>query len=307
MPLPSPLSRRLKNVHKNSFGHVLVLAGSANMLGAAALCSLSVLRSGAGLVTLGIPKGLNLTAQKKISCCIMTLPLEETKEQTLSLKSYPKILKFMKHGSVVALGPGLSEHKNTQQLVRKIIKTSKLPLVIDADAINALAGHLELLKYGAQKILTPHPGEMARLLGQKKSVTQDQRIKVAKSFAKKYKCVLLLKGNETLVADPNGRVYKNKTGNSGMATAGSGDVLTGMIAAFLAQGLTPFEAAKWGAYIHGMAGDLAAGEKTRLAMIASDILDFIPQVIRKVKGMNPRANSGLNESQQATKYSTEPR
>ena len=281
MRLPAPLSRRKLNVHKNTFGHVLILAGSRNMIGAAALSALSAMRAGAGLVTIGIPESLNTIVQKKISSVIMTLPLRETREQTLSLWAYGQIKKKLSSFNVIALGPGLSTHQNTQQLILKIIRTIPKPLVIDADALNAISKSIEVLKKNkGVKILTPHPGEMARLTRLKKNYIEKNRRAVARKFARQNNCTLVLKGYETVVASPKGEIYVNKTGNPGMATAGSGDVLTGMIAAFLAQGLSDFQAAKFAAYLHGKAGDLAARKKTKLSMIATDIVDKIPEAIR---------------------------
>lgn len=248
------------------------------MLGAAALTGLAAMRAGAGLVTLGIPQSLNLNLQKKISPVLMTLSLKETKEQTIALSAYAQIQKKLSSFDVVALGPGLGLHPDTQKFVFKIISAGNKPLVIDADALNAIAKNPSiLLKNKCAKILTPHPGEMARLTKLNRESIEKNRAKIAKEFSKKFKCVLLLKGHRTVVADWNGKIYINKTGNPGMATAGSGDVLTGIIAAFLAQGLSAFDAARWGAYIHGIAGDLAAKEKAKVAMISTDIVEKIPQ------------------------------
>jgi NAD(P)H-hydrate epimerase len=281
MRLPTLLSRRKSKVHKNQFGHVLVLAGSKRMLGAAALASLAAIRSGAGLVTLGVPESLNAAAHKKISNTIMTFPLKETRAQTLALSAFKQIQSSFSSYDAIAIGPGLSGNPGTQQLIRKIIETSPLPLVIDADALNALCGSLKsLVKTKTVKILTPHPGEMSRLIGQPIRSIEKKRSKAALAFAQKYHCTLLLKGAKTVVASPEKKIYTNTTGNAGMATAGSGDVLTGMIAAFVAQGLSGFEAAKCGAYLHGKAGDLAAKAKTRLSMIATDIIEFIPKAIQ---------------------------
>ena len=279
MRLPARLSHRNLKTHKNDYGHILVLAGSKRMLGAAALTSLAAMRAGAGLVTLGIPESLNTVVQRKISNVVMTFPLKETWEQSIDLNAFAQIQKFYKNYDVIAIGPGLSQHPRTQKFILKVMATSPLPLVIDADALNAIVGDLEILKRTkTPKILTPHPGEMARLI--KKSNIKNQRAKIARNFAKKYNCVLLLKGHQTVAASPQGKIYINKTGNPGMATAGSGDVLTGIIAAFLGQGLSGFKAAKFGAYLHGKAGDLAAGAKTQTAMIASDIIEYIPKAIK---------------------------
>ena len=283
MRLPTPLLRRNPNVHKNTFGHVLVLAGSKRMLGAAALTSLACMRSGAGLVTLGIPESLNTTVQKKISHVVMTLPLKDTKEQSLSFQAFDQIKKSYSQFDAIAIGPGLSTYPATQQLVRKIIATSPKPLIIDAYGLIALVGNLALLtKTQTPKILTPHPGEMARLIKSDKNKIENNRKIIARQFAKQYHCILLLKGHRTIVASLDGKIYLNTTGNSGMATAGSGDVLTGMIAGFMAQGLSAFDAAQYGAYLHGLAGDLAAKTKTKLSMIATDIIDYIPKAIKKI-------------------------
>ncbi|MBI3616729.1 MAG: NAD(P)H-hydrate dehydratase [Candidatus Omnitrophica bacterium] len=284
MKLPTPLTRRKPDVHKNQFGHVCVIAGSAKMLGAAALTSLAAMRSGAGLVTAAVPQSLNTAAQKKVANVVMTLPLEETAEKTLALAAFTQIRRAYERFDVFALGPGLSRHPSTQKLILRIITTSPKPLVIDADGLNALAGHPEVLrKTPALKILTPHPGEMARLINRSKDYVEKNRRQTALEFAREYDCVVLLKGHCTLVASPQGKLYVNTTGNAGMATAGSGDVLTGMIAALLGQGLTGFEAAKFGAYWHGKAGDLAAKSRTRACMIASDIIDNIPAAAKRIE------------------------
>jgi NAD(P)H-hydrate epimerase len=207
------------------------------------------------------------------------LPLPETKEGTLSANGYGKIKDFIKNVDVLALGPGLTQNKSTRELVRKIISRIDKPAVVDADGLNALVGHLNLLQ--AEKILTPHPGEMARLIGTSVATVQSKRKQIAQRFAKDYKITVVLKGHHTAVADYKGNLYVNRTGNPGMSTAGSGDVLTGMIAAFLGQGLNAFNAAKYAVYLHGLAGDLAAKKKTQIGMIASDIIEKIPEAIKK--------------------------
>ncbi|MFA5145711.1 MAG: NAD(P)H-hydrate dehydratase [Candidatus Omnitrophota bacterium] len=279
MQLPSRLLQRKPDSHKGDFGHIFILAGSQRFSGAAVLCALGAMRAGAGLVTLGIPKSLNSAIIKIKPKEVMTLPLSETKEGTLSLSAYKKIKDFIKDIDVLVVGPGLSQNKETQRLARKVIKEIGNPMVIDADGLNALVGHLDLLK-GA-RVLTPHPGEMARLLGSSIKVVQAQRKKIAEKFARDYKVAVVLKGHNSIVADCKGNLYVNRTGNPGMATAGSGDVLTGMIAAFLGQGLDTFNAAKYAVYIHGLAGDLGAEEKTQISLIASDIIAKIPEAVKK--------------------------
>ncbi len=284
MRLPAPLLRRKKNVHKYSYGHVLILAGSPSMLGAAALTALATMRSGAGLVTLGIPKSLNTTAQKKISPIVMTLPLPESREGTLSLKAFTSIKDFSKRVNAIALGPGLSREKRTLELIVKIISSMEIPMVIDADGLFAISQNPSvLLKTKTPKILTPHTGEMCRLANVPKKEILANRREVAEQFIHRYPCTLILKGPNTLVISPRHRPYINHTGNSGMATAGSGDVLTGMVTAFLAQGLEPFEAAKWAVYLHGLAGDIAAKKKTRLSLVATDIIECIPFALRQTQ------------------------
>lgn len=284
MQLPTQLSRRRADSHKGDFGHILILAGSRNFSGAALLSAHAAIRAGAGLVTLGLPQSINRALIKRKYLEIMTLPLPQTREGSLSLKSFSKIIDFTKKSDILAIGPGLSQNKSTQALIRKLVEKLRQPLVIDADGINALVGELNKFKIQNSKfknrIITPHPGEMARLLGISVNELKRNRKALAKKFAKDYNLTLVLKGAHTLVTDYSGKLYINESGNPGMATAGSGDVLSGIIAAFLAQGLDEFRAAKYAVYLHGRAGDLAARQKTQLGMIASDIIDNIPRAIK---------------------------
>jgi NAD(P)H-hydrate epimerase len=214
----------------------------------------------------------------------MIQPLPETKEGTLSLAAYKKIKDFSKDSDILAIGPGLTQNKSTQALIRKVVSGINEPMVIDADGLNALISCLDILRTAGDgrrpTVLTPHPGEMARLLGISIAKVQNNRKNITKKFAKDYRVIVVLKGHNTVVADYKNNLYINKTGNPGMATAGSGDVLTGMITALLGQGLDTFNAAKYAVYLHGLAGDLAAKEKTQLGMIASDIIDKIPEAIK---------------------------
>ncbi len=278
MRLPTPLLRRELNAHKGDFGHIFILAGSQRFTGAASLCSEGAMRSGAGLVTLGIPEGLNQAIIKIKPKEVMTLPLPQTGDGALSIKALKKIREFAKEIDILVLGPGLGRNKSTQSLVRKVMREIDKPMVIDADGLNALVGYLNILR---ATILTPHPGEMARLLGISVDKVESNRKEIAKKFAKDYKTTIVLKGHHTVVADDKGNLYINRTGNPGMATAGSGDVLTGMLGAFLGQGLNAFAAAKYAVYLHGLAGDLAAKEKTQISLIASDIIDKIPEAIKR--------------------------
>jgi NAD(P)H-hydrate epimerase len=285
MRLPAQLLRRKLNSHKGDFGHILILAGSTRFSGAAVLCAEAALRCGAGLVTLGIPKKVSQAIIKIKPKEVMLFPLPETKEGTLSISSYQKIKDFARDVDVLVVGPGVTQNKSTQGLIRKVVSKIDRPMIIDADGLNALIGHLNILRTTEDgrrsTIITPHPGEMARLLKISVKKVQANRKGMAKKFAQDYKVTVVLKGHHTVVADYRGNLYLNKTGNPGMATAGSGDVLTGMIAAFLGQGLNTFNAAKYAVYLHGLAGDLAAKVKTQMGMIASDIIEKIPEAIKK--------------------------
>ena len=284
MRLPARLLRRKASAHKGDFGRVFILAGSYGLTGAAILTGESVLRSGAGLVTLGIPRSLHNAFARRIKE-LMLKPLTETSNKSLSLNAYPEIIKFINEkADIVIIGPGLSQNKSTQELIRKVVKNCPKPIVIDADGLNALSCNPDILlntQYSIRDtIITPHIGEMSRLTGLSIAKINKNRKTVAKRAASDYNITVVLKGQNTIVADKKD-TYINKTGNPGMATAGSGDVLSGIIGAFLAQGLDAFSAAKYAVYIHGKAGDLAAKEKTQLGMIASDIIGKIPEAIKK--------------------------
>jgi len=276
------LLQRKPDAHKGNYGHILILAGSSRFSGAALLCAAAAMRAGAGLVTLGIPKRINMAIIKNKLKEVMTLPLAETKEGTLSLGAFTKIKSFLKNIDVLIIGPGLGRNKSTYALIRKVINKSDVPAIIDADALNALNDHLAILKRHKQKlILTPHQNEFAKLFKINLSFIQKNRKSVAKKSARYYNSLIILKGYHSIVTDGNKKCYVNKTGNPGMATAGSGDVLSGIVGAFLAQGLDVFSAAKYATYIHGLAGDIAAKDKTQIGLIASDIINRIPDAIKK--------------------------
>jgi len=273
------LKKRKRNTHKGDYGHVFVLAGSLGLTGAASLCSRAVLRAGAGLVTLGIPESLNMVMARKLTE-VMTFPLPETKEGSVSLKAKKKILEKVKNADIMILGPGLSRNSQTVKLVRELIVCIKKRMVLDADALNAVSEDTKILKKVKEGyVITPHPGEMARLIKKSTSFVKKNRESLAKKFANDYNACVVLKGAGTVVAT-SGATYHNKTGNPGMATAGSGDVLTGIIGGFLAQGLKVFDAAKLAVYIHGLAGDLAVKEKGEAGLIAGDILEKIPEAVK---------------------------
>jgi len=276
------LPTRKKDTHKGDYGHVFVLAGSKGLTGASALCSLSALRVGAGLVTLGIPESLNPILEIKLTE-VMTLPLPETKEASLSFKAKDKILDFLEKCNCVIMGPGLSRNLETQKLIRFLLKKIDLPIVLDADGINALIGYGDIIKnFKHDLVLTPHLGEFSRFTGKSIEEIKKNKILVVKKFLMEYNVVLVLKGYRTIVAKQNKKIYINKTGNPGMATAGSGDVLSGMIGGFIAQKIPPFESAKLAVYLHGLAGDIAKEEKTEYGLIATDILENIPEAIKKL-------------------------
>ncbi|MDP6924705.1 MAG: NAD(P)H-hydrate dehydratase [Candidatus Scalindua sp.] len=291
------LNSRKDDTHKGNYGRVLVLAGSPGLTGAAYLCSKAALRSGSGIVTLGIPESLNPVMEAKLTC-VMTRPLPETKASTLSNKGKKEIMKLCESHDVVALGPGLSQQPETRELILWLIQNIDRNMVIDADGLNALSDKVNVLhKIKRQAVLTPHPGEMSRLagLGSAKDV-QKERLNTATQFVQSIqkklnnerKLILVLKGDKTLVAD-SGKVYVNRTGNPGMATAGTGDVLTGIIASLIGQGYDVFDASQLGVYIHGLAGDIAANKKGELSMIASDIIEYLPDAFikyNKTKGRN---------------------
>lgn len=269
--------------HKGDYGHALVLAGSRGMTGAALLASEAALRAGAGRVTLGAPREVYPIAARRI-LEVMTLPLPQTPKGSLSLAAWKPVRKFLEKCNAAAVGPGLSTHPSTRAFVRTLVLQARTSLVIDADGINALAGAAPLLKKAwAPPIVTPHEGEFARLSGIGKNRISSNRKGIAKRFSTQYHCILVLKGSRTLVAEPGGKVYENRTGNAGMATAGTGDVLTGMIAGLLAQGFEPFYAACLAVYAHGRAGDLAAQKKGQTSLIASDLLGQLPAVFKRLE------------------------
>lgn len=273
---------RKKTAHKGDFGRIFILAGSRGFAGAAHLAAMGALRSGAGLVTLGVPDKV-YTVLAKRETEVMVKPFPSNTKGSFSYKALPKILKFLSSQDVLALGPGLSQEKETQKLIRALLKRIQIPTVIDADGLNALVGQTKILQYLKRKsILTPHPGEFKRLFGGNIR-TQSERKKEAAAIAKKFQAVLVLKGHETVISSSKGSVWLNRTGNPGMATGGTGDVLTGMIAALTGQGFNLLEAARYAVYIHGVAGDQAARKTGEVSLIASDLLEFIPKVIKKIR------------------------
>lgn len=279
------LAQKLKRpvaAHKGDFGRVLILAGSRGMTGAAHLAGMGALRAGAGLVTVGVPSAVyGIVARREAE--LMVRPFPSTSSGSFSLAGFSAIKQCSSGQDILALGPGLSQNKATQQLVRKVLGTVTLPLVIDADALNALKGKPELLKAcRGRTVLTPHPGEFLRVFGGQLDDSPALRENRARAAAAKHGVVIVLKGHRTVIAAPDGRIHINKTGNPGMATAGSGDVLTGIIAALAGQGFSLYEAACLGVHAHGLAGDLATKKVGQTGLVAGDILDFVAAAFKKI-------------------------
>lgn len=276
------LKPRPHDAHKGRTGHMLAVAGGTGKTGAAALCALSGLRSGAGLVTLAVPETLYPLAAAHAPE-IMTTPIYDNGTGLFSNAGLESIMTLMEEKRVLALGPGMGTAPPTRDLLARLITQCRTPMVIDADGINIIAENPDiLLKTQADIILTPHPGEMARLVNTTPAAIQSDRIGHARQFAEKYKVCLVLKGARTIIARPDGHVYINTTGNSGMASAGMGDVLTGMIAGFMAQGYRPDEAARIGVYLHGHAADAVARENGPIGYIAGDVMAALPAAMGRL-------------------------
>ncbi|NLJ41462.1 MAG: NAD(P)H-hydrate dehydratase [Clostridiales bacterium] len=274
------LKERPKEGHKGTFGKVGVIAGSLGMAGAARLTSIAALRGGAGLVTLGCPDRLWPIFQTGIAE-VMVSPLEDGGTGHLTKDAIPALNDFIEGKDVLAIGPGLGSKSDGFTILEYILGKISIPIVMDADALNHISKDINLLSnYKGSIVITPHPGEMARLTGKNVEKILQSPIESATEFARKTGTVVLLKGGTSVIAHPDGEVYLNTSGNSGMGTAGSGDVLTGLIAALVAQGYSVFEAAVYGCYIHGRAGDYAKRELGEIGMVAGDILDKLPMVFK---------------------------
>ncbi|MDP8258104.1 MAG: NAD(P)H-hydrate dehydratase [Candidatus Aadella gelida] len=267
--------------HKGDYGKVLIIGGSRGMTGAAYLTSQGALLAGSGLVTCGIPASLNSIMETKLTE-VMTLPLPETDQGTFSAKAEKEIVSFAETCDVIAIGPGLRVNNDTTNLVGALLANIDKPIVLDADGINVLENdHTVLKSRQGVTVITPHPGEMARFLGRDIDAVQSDREGTAKRTAEETGAIVCLKGHQTVVASPKGEVYVNATGNSGMATGGTGDVLTGMITSFIGQGVNAHSAAACAVYLHGLAGDIAAAKKGMFSMIATDLLDNLPEAFEK--------------------------
>lgn len=280
----SILPKRRADTHKGDYGRVYIVAGSTGMTGAAMLTCEAVLRSGAGLVKVAIPQSLNNIMEVRLTEAI-TVPLPELKKGVVGISDIEKIIKTMSQSDAVAIGPGSGQSRELEEVLRNIFENSTTPMVLDADALNSLANRKELLKLlKGPAVLTPHPMEMARLTQIAVEDIQRNRVEIAREFAQKWNVIVVLKGARTVVAAPSGEIFINTTGNPGMATAGSGDVLTGIITGFIAQGIEPVSATAAAVYIHGLAGDMAAEELGEYGMMAGDIVTHLPYALKKIVG-----------------------
>ena len=275
------LGRRPADSHKGTFGHVLVVAGSRGMSGAAILCASAAIRGGAGLVTLAVPEPVLLPAATA-NPCYLTLPLPADEHGQLTAAAEPLLLPAAARSTVFACGPGLGRGSGVTRVVIDLLSRATKPCVLDADGLNAVARSPEALRRRDPTVVTPHPGEFARFRDISIAAVQAEREDQAVRFAGERGVVLVLKGHQTLVTDGK-RLFRNPTGNPGMATGGTGDVLTGLIAALIAQKLDAFAAAQLGVYLHGLAGDLARDVVGEICLTATDVLAWLPRAFQSVQ------------------------
>jgi NAD(P)H-hydrate epimerase len=267
--------------HKGNYGHLFILAASPGKTGAAAMAAQAAMRVGAGLVTLGVPASLNPILEAKVTE-VMTEPLPDSDTGLLGMDAWPTIKQLLPGKNVIAIGPGLSAKEKTVSLVQNILEQATVPLVIDADGLNAIAKAPDVLKKTrAPVVLTPHPGEMARLMGTTSKEIQRYRIEHARGFATTYDVIVILKGARTVIAEPDGTIYINPTGNPYMASGGMGDVLTGMIAGLLAQNFDPLFASQFSVYLHGLIADRIARARAKIGIMATDIILEIPKTFQE--------------------------
>lgn len=277
------LRRRDRLAHKGHYGHCLILAGSTGMTGSASLAANSAVRAGSGLVTLGVAESIHHILEMKTTEA-MTAPLPDSGSGHLTNSAFPAIEKLLAGKDAIAIGPGFGRRPGTYALVQNLVETVSLPLVIDADGLNALAEDISVLKRKRSKqvILTPHPGEMSRLLGTSIPDVEAIRISVAQEFARSHNVYLVLKGARTIIASPSGTAAINGSGNPGMATGGMGDVLTGIIVSLLGQGYAAWDACRLGVFLHGFAADMVAEEMGEIGINASDVLEKLPYAYNKL-------------------------
>jgi ADP-dependent NAD(P)H-hydrate dehydratase / NAD(P)H-hydrate epimerase len=284
--IASVLAARPRDSNKGMYGHVLVVGGSVGKAGAAAMAGMSVLRAGAGLATVATAKSI-LPTVASFHPELMTQALAETDAGSIALEAFTsgKLDELANKKTVLAIGPGISRHPQTSELVRKAVAKYKNPIVLDADGLNAFEGRAaELNGKGRTLVITPHPGEMARLAGCSTADVQKDRLNIARNFARQHQLTVVLKGDRTLIADPGGEVWVNTTGNPGMATGGTGDILTGMVAGFLAQNPSrPLQAVITAVHLHGLAGDVARESMGEHSLVATDLLAGLPEAIRRAQ------------------------
>jgi ADP-dependent NAD(P)H-hydrate dehydratase len=274
------LPRRSHFGHKGIYGKVLVIAGSRGMSGAAVLCGHASLRSGAGVVQVACPADVQPVVAAAYPA-YTTIPIRQHADGSFGDGAAAELIELARGADVLAIGPGMGRETGTVAFVRRVLEgVATRPVVLDADGLFALSPFVAEFRRSAPFVLTPHPGEFARLSGQETPRTDDSRREQAIAFARKFGCVLLLKGSGTLVTDGE-KLYRNTTGNPGMATGGSGDVLTGIIAALVGQGLNAFDAAALGAWIHGRAGDFGASALGMTALTATDLIEYLPAAFRE--------------------------
>lgn len=272
---------RPDDANKGTLGSLFCICGCYGMAGAAIMAGKAALRCGLGLLKTALPKSIYPIAAGAIFESVF-FPLEETSDGKISKSNIDFLLCEAEKSSAVLIGCGLSVCNDTEKLVNSFIENCTKLLVLDADALNCVAKNTDILKKAkAPIIITPHPGEMARLVKSTPKAVNENRAEIAADFAKEYGVVTVLKGSGTIIASPEGRVMINRTGNSGMATGGSGDVLAGMTGSLLAQGAKPFDAAAAAVYLHGLSGDIAAEKLGRISMLPTDLIDEIPQAFRK--------------------------
>jgi len=277
--LVSYFKKRGKNTHKGTYGHLFILAGSLGKTGAAVMAGKAALEMGAGLVTVGTPKScLPIVARSMME--LMTEPLEETTEWTLSEKALDKIKELLKGKNAVLIGPGISTHKQTSKLIRSLLPLIEVPVLLDADALNCVASDPEILKsLSPPVVITPHPGEFARLVKKTTKEVVEKKLELAPGFANEYGVYVVLKGYRTIIATPDKKIFINPTGNPGMATGGSGDVLSGMISSLIMQGGDFLDAVLASVYVHGLSGDMAVKKTGEKSLMAGDLIDFLPQAV----------------------------
>ena len=277
-------ARRKKDTHKGSYGHLLIFAGSLGKSGSSALAGRAALRMGAGLVTVATAAGV-LSSIARSMAELMTEPLAETPERTIAAAALPRALALLKGKNAVLVGPGLSTNASTAEFVLGLLPRIKVPCVIDADGLNIVASHLDVLAgLEAPAVLTPHPGEFARLTGLTTGEVVRHRLELAPEFAARHGVLLVLKGYRTLVAAPDGRVFVNPTGNPGMATGGTGDVLGGLIGSQIVQKNDVLGAVLSAVYAHGLAGDVAADRLSEKSLVAGDLIRFLPPALKELAG-----------------------